>query len=461
MDYRQAIDALLTLVDHERALPLLPRQKRIYDLSRMKAFLEHLGSPQLAARTIHVAGTKGKGSTSAICDAVLYAAGYRTGFYSSPHLHSFCERIRRDAQPVAQAKFAGLVEQLWPHQEWVKEHTDLGPVSLFEFMTGMAFQCFAQDLVDFQTIEVGLGGRLDATNVVRPDVCVITPISLDHTAILGDSVAKIAAEKAGIVKPGAPVVIAPQVPEAREVILSACQERDAQPIQVGVDITWKGGPSTIDGQSFTVRGRLAEYALVMPLLGAYQLENAATALAALEVLKERGYSIPDEAIVKGFAAVSWPCRMEVLSRSPLVVADGAHNAHSMASLLESLPRYLSYQRLILVTGFSRDKSVSDMVKLLAGRSPAVFATRSRHPRSVPAGNLADQFRAQGVAQVTEASTVAEAVTQALALAQPGDLVLGTGSLFVAAEVREAILGIEPELYPDLLPPDLRATQTTT
>jgi dihydrofolate synthase/folylpolyglutamate synthase len=460
LDYRQAIDSLLTLVDHERALPLLPRQKRIYDLSRMEAFLEHLGNPHLAVHTIHIAGTKGKGSTSAMCDAVLCAAGYRTGFYSSPHLHSFCERIRRDTQPISKAKFAGLVEQLWPHQEWVKERTDCGPISLFEFMTGMAFQCFAQDRVDFQTIEVGLGGRMDATNVVHPDVCVITPISLDHTAILGDSVDKIAAEKAGIVKPGVPVVIAPQVPEARAVILSVCQERGAYPIQVGVDITWEGGPSTIEGQSFTVQGRLGEYRLTMPLLGAYQLENAATAVAALEALQEQGRSIPDEAIVKGFTTVSWPCRMEVLSRSPLVIADGAHNAHSMAALLESLPRYFSYQKLILVTGFSRDKSVSDMVKLLAGCNPVVFATRSRHPRSLPPVNLADQFRAQGVAQVTETSTVAEAVAQALALAQPGDLVLGTGSLFVAAEVREAMLGIEPELYPDLLPPDLRANQPT-
>jgi dihydrofolate synthase/folylpolyglutamate synthase len=458
LDYRQAIDSLLTLVDHERALPLLPRQKRIYDLSRMEAFLEHLGNPHLATHTIHIAGTKGKGSTSAICDAVLCAAGYRTGFYSSPHLHSFCERIRLDTYPIAKAKFAGLVDQLWPHQDWVKKNTDLGPVSLFEFMTGMAFQCFAQGRVDFQTIEVGVGGRLDATNVVRPEVCVITPISLDHTAILGDSIDKIAAEKAGIIKPGVPVVIAPQVSEARAVILSVCRERNAHPIQVGIDLTWEGGPSTIDGQSFTVRGRLGEHRLTTPLLGTYQLENAATAVAALEALQEQGHTIPDEAMAKGFASVSWPCRMEVLARSPLVVADGAHNAHSMASLLESLPRYFSYQGLILIAGFSRDKSVADMVKLLAERNPVVFATRSRHPRSLSPTNLANQFRAQRAAQVNEVNAVAQAVAQALALAEPGDLVLGTGSLFVAAEVREEMLGIEPELYPDLLPPDLRAAQ---
>ncbi|HLF04809.1 MAG TPA: Mur ligase family protein, partial [Dehalococcoidia bacterium] len=323
VDYPQAINALLSLVDHERSQSPVPRQKRIYDLGRMQALLARLGNPHLAARTVHVAGTKGKGSVSAICDSVLHAAGYRTGFYSSPHLHSFRERIRRDTQPIGEAQFAGLVEQLWPHAQRVEADTDLGPVSLFEFMTGMAFQCCAQDRVDFQTIEVGLGGRLDATNVVRPDVCVITSISLDHMAILGNTIAQIAAEKAGIIKPGATVVIAPQSPEALAVVLAACRERDARPIQVGVDVTWQPGASDITGQEVAVHGRLGDYHLRTPLLGAYQLENAAAALAALEALREQGHSISGQAIRQGFAAVSWPCRLEVLSRIPLVVADGA------------------------------------------------------------------------------------------------------------------------------------------
>jgi dihydrofolate synthase/folylpolyglutamate synthase len=423
----------------------------------MEAFLERLGKPHLAAHTIHIAGTKGKGSTSALCDSVCHAAGYRTGFYSSPHLHSFCERIRRDTKPIAEAKFAGLVEQLWPQQQWVTENSGLGPVSLFEFMTGMAFQCYSQDQVDFQAIEVGLGGRLDATNVVRPDVCVITSISLDHTAILGDTIAQIAGEKAGIIKPGAPVVIAPQHPEARSVILSVCQQRDAYPIQVGVDVTWEGGPSDIEGQSLRVQGRLGTYDLRIPLLGAYQLENAAAAVAALEVLQEQGHTIPHQAMIEGFAHVSWPCRLEVLSPSPLVVADGAHNPYSVAALLDSLPRYLSYRRLVLIVGFSRDKAIPDMVKLMAQHNPLVFATRSRHPRSLPPASLAAEFRSLGT-EAIEVATVAEALAQAQAQSQFGDLVLGTGSLFVAAELRETVLGIDPELYPDLLPPDLRTPQ---
>ncbi len=185
MDYPDAIDRLLTLVDLERTAPTAgPRQKIIPDLRRMECFLERLGNPQDGIPTVHITGTKGKGSTAAFCDAALHAAGFSTGFYSSPHLHSFRERIRRDSQPIGEEEFANLVDQLWPHQQWVRDETNLGPVTLFEFMTGMAFQSFAQENAAFQTVEVGLGGRLDATNVVRPEVCVITSISLDHTAIL-------------------------------------------------------------------------------------------------------------------------------------------------------------------------------------------------------------------------------------------------------------------------------------
>ncbi|MEK7814565.1 MAG: folylpolyglutamate synthase/dihydrofolate synthase family protein [Chloroflexota bacterium] len=456
MDYRHAIDHLLSLVDRERSAPSGPRQKLIYDLGRMEALLERLGSPHLAVPTIHIAGTKGKGSTAALCDAALHAAGYHTGFYSSPHLHSFRERIRLDTLPIAEGKFAALVEQLWPHQQWVWDNAGLGPVSLFEFMTAMAFQCFAQEGVDFQTIEVGLGGRLDATNLVRPQVCVITSLSLDHTAILGESLAQIAAEKAGIIKPGVPVVIAPQQPAARSVLLSVCQERHARPIQLGVDITWEGGPADDTGQRLVVHGQLGAYQLWIPLLGTFQLENAAAAVAALEALAQQGYHVSNEAIREGFARVSWPCRLEVLRRDPLVVADGAHNVQSIAALLDSLPRYLKYRRLLLIVGVSRDKNVSQMVELLAAGKPQVFVSRSRHPRSLAPATLAAQFRAQGV-DAAETGTVAEAVDQALSLAEPGDLVLATGSLFVAAEVREAMLGIEPELYPDLLPPEGRAS----
>lgn len=460
MNYPQAIDYLLALVDHERQSPPAgPRQKRIYDLGRMKALLERLGNPHWAVPTIHIAGTKGKGSTAAMVDSALCAAGYHTGFYSSPHLHTFRERIRRDTQPVSAARFADLVCQLQPAARQVAADTALGPVSLFEFMTAMALQGFAQEGVDFQTIEVGLGGRLDATNVVAPAVCAITSISLDHMAILGDTLGQIAADKAGIIKPGVPVIIAPQYPAALAPILEACRKQGAQPILVGAEVTWQGGAADLEGQELTVQGRHGTYQLRIPLLGQHQQENAAVAVALLETLREQGYAIPNSAIVAGMAAVHWPGRLEVLSRQPTIVADGAHNVYSMAALLTALPQGFDYRRLVLIAGFSRDKSVAGMVELLAAAQPAVIAARSRHPRSLPPGEIAALFRSNGIRETAERATVAAALALARDWAGPADLILATGSLFVAAELREAVLGLAPELYPDLLPPDLRAAQS--
>ena len=454
MTYPDAIDLLLSMVDHERSQPTGPRQKAIFDLGRMERLLQRLGGPHNASPVVHVAGTKGKGSTAALCDSALHAAGYHTGFYSSPHLHSFRERIRRDTNPISKDEFSGLVEELWPHQEWVGQNDGLGPVTLFEFMTGMAFQCFAENKTDFQVIEVGLGGRLDATNVVKADVSVITSISLDHTAILGDTIGEIAREKAGIIKSGGTVVIAPQKPEALSVILDVCESLSAIPIQVGKDVTWSPGPASIDGQELIVAGRTKSYDLKIPLLGKYQMENTATAVAVIEALQEQGHSIPENGIQRGFADVTWPCRMEVLGRDPIIMADGAHNEYSMDSLLESLPSYMSFRRLILVVGFSRDKSVANMVRRLAEMNPVVFASRSRHPRSTTPAQIVSLFNENGI-QATVTASSAEAMTLAMNEAGEGDLVLATGSLFVAAEVREKLLGIEPELYPDLLPADLR------
>ena len=440
--------------------------------------MARLDHPQHRSKTIHVAGTKGKGSTAALCDSALRAAGYHTGFNSSPHLHHFRERIRLDCQPVSESLFANLVDELWPRrlEDSNAENSGAansgtensgaenpGAVTLFEFITGMAYQCFANANVDFQTIEVGLGGRLDATNIVTPEVAVITSISLDHTAILGDTLAEIAAQKAGIIKPEGVVIVAPQPPEALTTILEVCRKQNAKAVQVGRDVTWESGQTGRDpwsSQRLTVKGRFDEYKLDIPLLGAYQLENAATAIAALEALIEQGHAIPADAIQKGFAQVSWPGRMEVLSRNPLFVADGAHNPHSVNSLMDSVASNSGYERLILVAGFSRDKSVADMVHRLAqigtetGVPPIVFATRSRHPRSLPPSVVAAHFANEGIKAV-ESAAMPDAVEQALEVAAPGDIVLATGSLFIAAEAREVILGIESEVYPDLLPQDLR------
>ena len=454
-DYREAVHYLLALVDHERQAPQLPRQKRIYDLRRVTALLELVGNPHLSARTVHVAGTKGKGSTAAMVDSILFAAGFRTGFYSSPHLHTFRERIRLGGQPIDEGGFAELVARLAPVAERLDAEKGLGPVTLFEFMTAMAFQGFAQQSVDFQTIEVGLGGRLDATNVVAPQVCAITSVSLDHMAILGDTVEEIAADKAGIIKQGVPLVIAPQRPEALGVIQAEARRQGAATVRVGDDVTWKYGGADLSGQAITVSGWLSRYEVNCPLLGSHQLENAATAIAVIECLIEQGHQIPAEAIAEGMGRVKWPCRLEVLARKPIVVSDGAHNVYSMETMLASLREYFDFERLVVVAGFSRDKSVAGMVEVMGRFCDLAIATRSRHPRSMAPADLSGLMADAGIKEVRQIGDTASALQQARNEAGPNDLVLATGSLFVAAEAREAVLGIEPELYPDLLPPDLR------
>jgi dihydrofolate synthase/folylpolyglutamate synthase len=257
----------------------------------------------------------------------------------------------------------------------------------------------------------------------------------------------IAREKAGIIKPGALAVTSCQEPGAMAVIEEACRERGVRLVRVGEELHWRRGPTTLEGQNFEVEGRLGSYSLWMPLLGDYQLENAATAVGALELFSERGFPISTEAMARGFGRVEWPCRMEVLRLRPLVVADGAHNPYSAAKLRDSLPLYFQYRGVILVVGASADKNLEGIIRELAPLKPRVIATRSRHPRAATTQALARVFSGYGL-QAREVEVVGDAVTLALEEAREGDLVLVTGSLFVAAEAREALKGIAPELYPE-------------
>ena len=319
MTYDEAIANALSLFDFERTRVEGPRQKAIYDLRRMERFLDRLGNPHRMVPTVHIAGTKGKGSTAAMCDSAFHAAGLSTGFYSSPHLHSFRERIRRDCEPVSSEEFAGLVGDIWQ----LRGQEDNDVVTLFEFLTGMAFYCYANAPTDVQTIEVGLGGRLDATNVVDAQVCVITSVSMDHVKILGDTIGEIAADKAGIIKPGSIPVIAPQRAEALSSIMAACNRADVNPVLIGRDVTWEPERSYLGGQRLSVNGLRGVYEFDIPLTGDFQMENAATAVAAVEsICGAQGFKVTPAHIAEGFRKVSWPCRMELLGQNPLVIADG-------------------------------------------------------------------------------------------------------------------------------------------
>ena len=434
--YQQAVDYLASYTDYE-VVPRLAHNAANYDLRRVEELLGRLGNPHLAAKSVHIAGTNGKGSTAAMVASVLTTSGYITGLYTSPHLHTWRERVRVNGELITEEEFTTLVERFKPEVEAVNQRATYGRLTTFEMVTTLAYAHFALKKADFQVLEVGMGGKFDATNVIQPEVCLITSVSFDHTDVLGNSLAEIAAEKAGIIKPGSIVVTSPQPGEVAQVIAEACLACGTGLVRVGSDVTWQSLSADFNRQIFRVRGRLGSYELSIPFLGRYQLDNAATAVAALEVLAERGFSISRDSIAQGLAQVSWPGRLQILSRHPLLVVDGAHNPDSAQKLRQSLEQYFEFDRAILVIGASDDKDVAGVISELAPLFDRVIVTRTRHPRAMAPPPMVAEFRRHGIeAQVAE--TISEALSLALSVAGAGDLVCAAGSLFVVGETIEEV-----------------------
>ncbi|MBM3933027.1 MAG: bifunctional folylpolyglutamate synthase/dihydrofolate synthase [SAR202 cluster bacterium] len=451
LDYEGALRLIMGLPDFERAKHSPGHST--FHLERMGLLLERLGNPHQGIPTVHVAGTKGKGSTSAMVTAILTAAGYKTGLYTSPHLHSVTERIRIGNDSIAKQDFADLVAAIWPDIEWAGRQ-GYGGVSFFEILTLMSFLHFKQAGCGFQVIEVGLGGRLDATNVVSPEVSAITRISLDHVQVLGDTFAKIAREKAGIIKPGSPAVVAPQVDEAMAVFEEVAAGRGAPLVSVSRGMSWTPRGSDAGGQHFEVRSARETYQVRTPLLGEHQMENAATAIAVAETLADKGYAISKDAILEGLRTVNWPGRLQILSKGPVqIVVDGAHNPDSIARLVRAVKGLFKYRQVHVVFGAISGHSLDGMLAELAALEPAqVYAVRSRHPKAGAADSIAAAAAGAGLPVARETGDVGAGVRLAMAAASKGDLVLATGSLSVVAEVIEEIQGIPPELYPTLKGP---------
>lgn len=456
LTYSQALKRVMSLADFERSTHSPGHSA--FHLERMSLLMQRLGNAHLATPTVHIAGTKGKGSVSAMIASILTAQGYAVGMYSSPHLHSATERIRVNMQPIAQAQFAAVVQRIWRIVEQVGANGGYGGVTTFEALTAMAFTHFSQIQADFQVIEVGLGGRLDATNIVAPQVCAITSISLDHTATLGDTIAQIAYEKAGIIKPNIPVIVAPQPPDAMAVIRRIAAERAAPLLSVEERFSWDQTAADIRTQAFRLTSLRRAYTLETPLLGDYQLENAAVAVALAETLAEQGVTLSPQSIAQGIRSVNWPARLQILTTpddadgSPLLVVDGAHNPYSIERLAQTLPRHFAYDRLILIFGALSGHSAAGMLQALAPLSPILIAAQSRHPRSASSATIAQTAAQIGIDTAFASDDVAQATRYALAVARPNDLVLGTGSLSVAAEITEEIQHIPPETYPYIKPP---------
>ena len=433
--YQQTLDYLYSYVDFSmtRGHRYSPDQ---FDLGRMRELMRQLGNPESHYPSIHIAGTKGKGSVAAMCESVLMAAGYKTGLYTSPHLHDYAERIQINGSPIPHDDLIRLVEENKPVFESIAELTT------FEITTSLGFLYFQKQNVEAAVLEVGLGGRLDATNVVLPSVTVITSLSYDHTALLGNTLAEIAGEKAGIIKPGIPVVVSPQEQEAIEVIKRIAAERSAPLIQMGKDYLFEPGTHTLKEQRLKIwqlrknqsDGKAAH--LSIPLLGRHQVQNAATAYAALRTFSNAALPLSDQAIRDGFAKTNWPGRFEILQAQPPVVIDCAHNRDSAAKVRQTLQEYFPDRRSILVFGASEDKDIAGMFAELAPVTQRVIATKSFHPRAIDPEKLEEIARTYGL-PVEIVPDVPEALEEALQALTDDTLVLVTGSIFIAAGAREA------------------------
>lgn len=399
-------------------------------LERITALCEALENPQKKLRFIHVAGTNGKGSTSAMLASILQKAGYRTGLYTSPYIRTFCERIRVDGENIPQDTLAVLTERIRPIADKMTDKP-----TEFELITALAFEHFYQSKCDVVVLEVGLGGRLDSTNViVNTALSIITGIDFDHTALLGNTIEEIAKEKAGIIKEGCPVLFGGGRGVARDTVCAVAQEKNA-PFYVVDRSSYLQKETSLDGTTFDY----AHYTdLQLPLLGAYQPYNATLVLTAIDLLKQQSFDIGEDAVRQGLAAVRWPARFELLSREPIILYDGGHNPEGVRAAVASIKTYFPNQKVNLLSGVMADKDRGEMIETMKPVVAHAFAVTPNNPRALASKEYAAQLTAHGVP--TKAfDSVAEGVSAAIeASKQEGIPLICLGSLYLYEEVEAAV-----------------------
>ena len=434
MNYEESVRTLLSL-GRELASPQHAHVQK-FGLDNISTLISALGNPHRAAPCVHIAGTNGKGSTAAMLESILRRSGMRTGLYTSPHLIRINERIRVGGEDISDEDFAAAWTRV---QATIESLLAAGKLAAhptyFECITAVAFVAFASRGVDFAVYETGLGGRLDATNVVQPEVAVITSIDFDHEDYLGHSIEKIAREKAGIIKSGAPVVSSAARPEARAVIARRCEELKVRLIEI--DSAWSVKVSTEDGGLYRATAISAEtgeqIAIEPPLPGRFQLRNALTAATTAQLLRQRGFAIGDEAIERGIRSAHWPGRLERLQKNPAVYIDGTHNPAGARELLKFWEENFAGRRIFLVYGAMRDKAVDEIAGLLFPRADLVLLTEPHQPRAISAPLLAEMTAHLAKNAKVVADPVA-ALEHAMELAEPGDAVFATGSLYLVGDL---------------------------
>ncbi|MGI6706461.1 MAG: bifunctional folylpolyglutamate synthase/dihydrofolate synthase [Clostridia bacterium] len=402
-------------------------------LRNITVLLDLLGNPQESFLSVHVGGTNGKGSTCAYVESVLRHAGFKVGMFISPYLEKFTERIQVNGQQIPEDHLSRITTRV---RSMVEKMVSMGHAhpTEFEIVTAIGFCYFKEQKVDIAVVEVGLGGRLDSTNVIQSLVSVITSISYDHMHVLGNSLEQIAYEKAGIIKEGGTVVLYPQEAEAEQVIKRVCHERKARLYDVS-QARIEVAKSEIGKQIFSFSyGDYQFNDIMIGMIGRHQIMNAAAALMAIIALKEKGYSIPNDAVFKGFTNSRWPGRFEMMTHDPMIILDGAHNGQGARILCQTVEEYLENKRIILVTGMLQDKEVSKMVKHFAGMATKVIVTTPDGPRAMDPHHLADEFKRYDLSVDVEPDS-SKAIRHALALYSPETAIVVAGSLYLVGNVR--------------------------
>lgn len=435
MTYDEALGFIFGLLDRDGA-PVVGYDDR--RLLRMEQLLSALEDPHRRLRTVLVAGTKGKGSTAIMLASILQAAGRTVGLYTKPHLLDYRERIRINGTLIPPDALIEHVARVRPHVDAMRGQP-LGVPTYFEVSVALGLDYFAHHAVDVAIMEVGLGGRLDATNVAEPILSVITPVSFDHMEVLGRTLDAIAREKAGIIHPYGRVVSAPQAPEALAEIINVCNAQHASLAVADEIMQWGLVAATLYSQTFRLRSPSQDYGdLILPLVGAHQLANAATAVAAAEALSRRGFPYFPGAVADGLASLRWPARVEVISEQPAIVLDVAHNPASIGALRRALEALFPGRRFILVMGMVATHDHRASTSLIAPLAQTVITTTPQHVRPLPAVALAAEAR-RYAAEVEVIPDRFAAVDRALALAGPDDVIVITGSFFLVGDVREHLL----------------------
>ncbi|MFL2665375.1 MAG: bifunctional folylpolyglutamate synthase/dihydrofolate synthase [Dehalococcoidia bacterium] len=447
-NFEKTLSKVFSLADFERKENSV--KYKDFHLLKVRRFLDYIGNPHINQNFIHVAGSKGKGSTAKIISSCLSENNIKTGLFISPSIHRFTERISISGKNILKKEFIDLVEDLWPYVTKINKEKDLGTITVFEFLTVMSFEYFNRQKTNINVIEVGLGGRYDSTNVISPMISVITPISLDHMNVLGKTISKIAYQKAGIIKNKIPVVITKQNITAKKIISDIAIKKESKIYESNKEIKIiKKEDKGLSGVKLNLHNNILNksHQTYLKLLGDHQIDNLKTALTTLSIIKKNGVKIDLDKSCEKIMDITWPGRNNFISKNPNIFVDGAHNDDSAKLLSKNINNFFpKLNNLIIIFGCNIGHEPKDIIEKFSNYNPKIIITQSRHPKSFDLKNMKNLLVNSKIKILSYTKNTNQALIEAKKQAKTNDLILATGSLFIAAEIIEIVEKIKPEVY---------------